>query len=67
MGSVGAILTLGYGSWGSVGEVLTLGYGSSTVVVVEGPFELEASQTYAASIVGQTYAASIEARQARPE
>lgn len=32
-GSIAAILTLGFGSWGSPGLVTTLGYGAATAAV----------------------------------
>ena len=46
MGSPSAVITMGLGSWGSVGEVLTLGYGSSSVVIVAGPFRSVAGQAH---------------------
>lgn len=32
--SVGGIISLGLGSWGSVGEIITLGYGSSEPALI---------------------------------
>lgn len=34
MGSIGAIVSRGFGPWGSIGEIVTVGYGIGDTVVV---------------------------------
>ena len=40
MGSPSAVLSVGFGSWGSVGEVVTLGFGSGAGNVLIGSWFL---------------------------
>jgi len=51
-GSIAAIITLGFGTWGSPGLVVTLGYGQATAVATTAP---PADRTLALSPRGRTF------------